>query len=187
MSEIADIGQHLMTMRESIAAFTEAANARREWENFLERDATGLAAAIEKMTKASNELSTSIDRMTEKTQLVTESIDLAQVLLSNYEAVIAQIESSLDIRMNALAVQIDDKIDHKLEGISKKFDVSWKALLTRIDTMDSNLKIKLGKSVEDNRANNALETRKVLIEVEKLKNLISENFIFRLGLKKKEQ
>jgi hypothetical protein len=42
------------------------------------------------------------------------------------------------------------------------------------------------ETVEENRASNALDTQKVLIEVEKLTNSLSDNFFFRLGGKKKD-
>lgn len=186
MSELSEISSQLKVMRDSIAAFTDAAKARLDWEKFLERDAAGLNDAIQEMSKAASELTESINEMTEKTLLVSQSIDLAQSLISNYEAVIAQIEASLDIRVNNLSVQITDKIEHKMQVLTKKIEVSSNDLLTRIGTVDSNLKIKMGKTVDETRASNALETRKVLIEIEKLKSLLLENFIFRLGTKKKD-
>jgi uncharacterized protein YoxC len=106
MTELSEISSQLKVMRDSIAAFTEAANARLNWEKFVERDASGLENAINQMARAVTELSIAIDQMTE--------------------------------------------------------------------------------TVEENRASNALDTQKVLIEVEKLTNSLSDNFFFRLGGKKKD-
>ena len=186
MTELSEISSQLNVMRDSISAFTEAANARLDWEKFVERDASGLENAINQMTRAATELSIAIDQMTEKTQLVTKSINLAESLISNYESLIAQIESSLDIRMNNLTIQMMNKIENEMQVVSKKIDVSSNDLSTQLRNVDSNLKIKVGKTAEETRASNALDTRKVLIEIENLKNLLSDNFFFRLGGKKKD-
>jgi hypothetical protein len=186
MTELSEISSQLKMMRDSIAAFTEAANARLDWEKFIERDASGLENAIGQMTRAATELSIAIDQMTERTQLVQKSINLATSLTSNYESVIAQIESSLDMRMNNLTVQMMEKIKHEMQTLNREITVSSKDLSSQLRNVDSNLKFKVGKTAEETRASNALDTQKVLIEVEKLTNSLSDNFFFRLGGKKKD-
>jgi len=190
MTELSEISSQLKMMRDSIAAFTEAANARLDWEKFIERDASGLENAIGQMTRAATELSIAIDQMTERTQLVQKSINLATSLTSNYESVIAQIESSLDMRMNNLTVQMMEKIEHEMQTLNREITVSSKDLSrdlsSQLRNVDSNLKFKVGKTAEETRASNALDTQKVLIEVEKLTNSLSDNFFFRLGGKKKD-
>jgi hypothetical protein len=100
--------------------------------------------------------------------------------------VIAQIESSLDIRMNNLTVQMMEKIEHEMQTLNREIAVSSKDLSSQLRNVDSNIKIKVGKTAEETRASNALDMRKVLIEIENLKNSLSDNFFFRLGGKKKD-
>ena len=78
-----------------------------------------------------------------------------------------------------------DKIENEMQVVSKKIDVSSNDLSTQLRNVDSNLKIKVNKTAEETRASNALDTQKVLIEIENLKNSLSDNFFFRLcGMKK---
>ena len=187
MSELVEIGNQLAVMRDSIAEFTNAARARLDWEKLLERDASGLGAAVAKMTESAEALAHSIDEMGAKTQAVNDAVNLAQALISNYESTVAQMESSLDMRMNQLTTQLMNKVEHQVSVLAKKIDVTSNDLMTRVGNMDSGIKIKIGKTAEEQKANGALETRKMLMELESLKALISDNFIFRLGKKMKTE
>ncbi len=117
---------------------------------------------------------------------MTKSLNLAESLISNYESVIAQIESLLDMRLNNLTVHIMDKIKHEMQTLNSEITVSSKDLSTQLGNLDSNLKIKVGKTAEENRERNAQDMEVVLIKIENLKNSLPNNFFSRLGGKKKK-
>jgi hypothetical protein len=77
-----------------------------------------------------------------------------------------------------------EKIEHEMHTLNREITASSKDLSSQLRNVDSNLKSKVGKTAEETRARNALDTQKVLIEVEKLTNSLSDDFFFRLGGKK---
>jgi hypothetical protein len=209
MSEIADIGQHLMTMRESIAAFTEAANARREWENFVERDSTQLSESLQQMTEAAETLSTSVDEIISNLGEFTAAVELARSLLANQDELLRNVQESLDEKFQRMNLKFDDllsvklaellndqknsqelnraaleKLDVQVQQMSIKEEQSKKAIHSQLVDLKTSLVSNINNNLAQSKGNTGLHVQKILAELGELKEIVNSSFFLRVGARK---